>query len=140
MTEHARGDAPELAPLMPALLDALAYAGTGITVIADRGAGLERWYANEAAAAILGYELAELLAVPAIETIAPEQRGLATQLSSGFRAGQPLPTTFEYLGLHKDGSRVDMVMNPLMGPLDEASIEELAAFFASQPHLHDTAH
>ena len=31
-------------------------------------------------------------------------------------------------------------MNPLMGPLDDASIEELAAFFASQPHLHNTEH
>ena len=29
-------------------------------------------------------------------------------------------------------------MNPLMGPLDETAIEELAAFFASQPHLHNT--
>jgi cytochrome c553 len=32
-----------------------------------------------------------------------------------------------------------MVMNPLMAPLDEESIAELAAFFASQPHLHNTA-
>jgi cytochrome c553 len=39
---------------------------------------------------------------------------------------------------YKDGSRVDLVMNPLMGPLDDAAIEELAAFFASQPHLHNT--
>jgi cytochrome c553 len=31
-----------------------------------------------------------------------------------------------------------MVMNPLMVPLDEQSIEELAAFFAAQPHLHNT--
>jgi cytochrome c553 len=29
-------------------------------------------------------------------------------------------------------------MNPLAQPLDEESIEELAAFFASQPHLHNT--
>ncbi len=29
-------------------------------------------------------------------------------------------------------------MNPLIAPLDEQSIEELAAFFAAQPHLHNT--
>jgi len=31
-----------------------------------------------------------------------------------------------------------MVMNPLIAQLDEQSIDELAAFFASQPHLHNT--
>jgi cytochrome c553 len=39
---------------------------------------------------------------------------------------------------YKVGDRVDMVMNPLIAPLDEQTIEELAAFFASQPHLHNT--
>jgi cytochrome c553 len=54
-------------------------------------------------------------------------------------AGQHENYLLAALGQYKDGSRVDLVMNPLMGPLDEASIEELAAFFASQPHLHNTA-
>ena len=54
-------------------------------------------------------------------------------------AGQHETYLLAALGQYKDGSRVDLVMNPLMGPLDEASIEELAAFFASQPHLHNTA-
>jgi cytochrome c553 len=53
-------------------------------------------------------------------------------------AGQHENYLLAALGQYKDGSRVDLVMNPLMGPLDEASIEELAAFFASQPHLHNT--
>jgi cytochrome c553 len=39
---------------------------------------------------------------------------------------------------YKSGTRVDLVMNPLIAPLDDRSIEELAAFFASQPHLYDT--
>jgi len=39
---------------------------------------------------------------------------------------------------YKDGDRVDLVMNPLIAPLDEQSIEELAAFFAAQPHLFST--
>jgi cytochrome c553 len=39
---------------------------------------------------------------------------------------------------YKDGDRVDLVMNPLIAPLDEQSIEELAAFFAAQRHLYHT--
>jgi cytochrome c553 len=39
---------------------------------------------------------------------------------------------------YKDGGRVDLVMNPLIAPLDLETIEELAAFYASQSHLYDT--
>lgn len=53
-------------------------------------------------------------------------------------AGQHESYLLEALEQYKDGSRVDMVMNPLMTPLDEASIEELAAFFSAQAHLHNT--
>jgi cytochrome c553 len=53
-------------------------------------------------------------------------------------AGQHESYLFEALSQYKHGTRVDMVMNPLVTPLDEASIEELAAFFAAQPHLHNT--
>ena len=106
MSERASAEAPDLAPLMPALLDALGYAGTGLLVIADRGAGFERWYANEPAAQVLGYELPEMLELPVIETIAPEQRSLMTQLAASFRAGRPVPPALEFTALHKDGSRV----------------------------------
>jgi PAS domain S-box-containing protein len=102
MTLRARED---LAALMPALLDALGYTGVGVLVIADRGAGPERWYANEAAAAIFGYALDEYLDVPPLETVIPEQRGLVMQLSASFRAGQPIPPTLELTGLHRDGSQ-----------------------------------
>jgi cytochrome c553 len=53
-------------------------------------------------------------------------------------AGQHETYLLAALGQYKDGSRVDLVMNPLMAPLDETAIEELAAFFSSQPHLHNT--
>lgn len=108
MTEAARGERLDLALLMPALLDALGFAGTGVLVIADRGAGLERWYANEPAATVLGYALPELLALPVLETIAPEQRPLAAQLSASFRAGRPAPPALEFTALHKDGSRIPL--------------------------------
>ena len=96
----------ELATLMPALLDALSHASTGVLVVADRGGDLERWYANEAAAALFGYSLAELGKVRPFETLVPEHRGLVRQLSTAFRAGQPIPSTLELHGLHKDGSSI----------------------------------
>lgn len=39
---------------------------------------------------------------------------------------------------YKSGARSDMVMNPLASQLDQQSIDELAAFFASQSHLYNT--
>ncbi len=53
-------------------------------------------------------------------------------------AGQHASYLAVALEQYKDGSRVDLVMNPLMLPLDETSIEELAAFYAAQAHLHNT--
>ena len=50
------------------------------------------------------------------------------------------PSIMQALEQYKHGGRVDMVMNPLIGPLDEESLEQLAAFFASRPHLHNTPH
>jgi cytochrome c553 len=53
-------------------------------------------------------------------------------------AGQHETYLLVALEHYKDGARVDLVMNPLMAPLDDQSIEELAAFFAAQPHLYST--
>jgi two-component system NtrC family sensor kinase len=82
--------AGELGALMPALLDALSHSGTGVLVFMDSGRP-ERWYANEAAAAMFGYSLAEL-----------------EQLANAFRNGQAVPPTLELTGLHKDGSRLEI--------------------------------
>jgi cytochrome c553 len=53
-------------------------------------------------------------------------------------AGQQETYLLAALEQYKDGTRVDMVMNPLIGPLDDVALEELAAFFAAQPHLYYT--
>jgi cytochrome c553 len=53
-------------------------------------------------------------------------------------AGQHASYLAVALEQYKDGSRADLVMGPLMAPLDDAAIEELAAFFASKSHLHNT--
>ena len=53
-------------------------------------------------------------------------------------AGQHETYLLQALAQYKNGKRVDMVMNPMAAPLDEQSIEELAAFFASRTHLYST--
>lgn len=90
--------------MLPALLDALGHVGAGVTVVADRGHGLERLYANGPMAAMLGYSLDELNARPAIDTILPEQRAQVQQMSAAFRAGQALPPTIELIAVRKDGT------------------------------------
>jgi PAS domain S-box-containing protein len=101
---------PELGAMLPALLDVLGHVGTGVTVVADRGNGFERWYSNPPAAALLGYSVEEMLAISPIDMIAPEQRPLVTQLSATLRAGQPVPPALEFTALHKDGTPVPMEM------------------------------
>jgi PAS domain S-box-containing protein len=109
---------PELDAMLPALLDALGYVGTGVTVIADRGNGLERWYTNPPVATLLGYSVDELQALPAIETIVPEQRSLVLQLSASFRAGQSVPPALEFTAIRKDGTvvPVELAMSPFQVP------------------------
>ena len=53
-------------------------------------------------------------------------------------AGQHETYLLAALEQYKDGDRVDLVMNPLIEPLDQTALEELAAFFAAQPHLYNT--
>src|SRR5262249_14411092 len=98
--------ASDFEAMLPALLDVLGYVGTGITVIADRGSGLERIYVNAAAAALLGYSVEELSARPVIDAIAPEQRARLLQLSAAFRAGQPVPPALEFTAVRKDGTQL----------------------------------
>jgi PAS domain S-box-containing protein len=98
--------ARELDEMLPALLDVLANIGLGMTVVADRGNGLERLYANAPVAALLGYTLDELRTQSVLDTIAPQHRALATQLSTGVRGGQPAPPALELSLLRKDGTQV----------------------------------
>jgi PAS domain S-box-containing protein len=94
------------AALLPAILDALTHLGVGVTVMADRGNGFERWYANAPGAAAMGFTVEELMALPPLETIAPEQRRFLLQLSASFRSGQPVPAALEFTAVRKDGTAV----------------------------------
>ena len=113
----------DLAQLMPALLDALGTSGTAVIVVADDGRELLRWFANQPAAAILGYTLDELLDTPVLLTIAPEQRPLIAQLTASFRAGQAIPPAIELSLLHKDGSNL-----PVEATLGRQQIGEVIVY------------
>ena len=67
------------------------------------------------------------------------QEGIAAAAQWPNLAGQHESYLMEALTQYKNGSRADLLMGPLVAPLDETTIEELAAFFAAQPHLHNTA-
>ena len=53
-------------------------------------------------------------------------------------AGQHLSYLVEAIRQYRRGERTDMVMAPLAGQLDEEAIEQIAAFYASQPGLFQT--
>jgi cytochrome c553 len=50
-------------------------------------------------------------------------------------AGQHASYLERALRQYKSGERSDLVMGPMAAPLDDAAIEELAAYFAAQPGL-----
>jgi len=52
--------------------------------------------------------------------------------------GQHESYLVQALTQYKDGRRADMLMGPLASALDARAIEEIAAFFAAQPLLHNT--
>ncbi|MGE0867138.1 MAG: ATP-binding protein [Kofleriaceae bacterium] len=98
----------DVTSLVSALLDAVGVADTGMLVIADRGNGLEQWYANGPCAALFGYTNEEFRDLPVIEAFVPEQREFLLQLCTSFRDGQPVPPALEIGGLHKDGAELDL--------------------------------
>lgn len=108
MTGPSQRTAPgiDLGPLLPALLDALSSTNIAVILIGERDGMLERWYSNKPAAAMLGYTLDELWEIPPIDTLIPEHRVLTAQLSTAFRAGQPVPAAIELVSIHKSGHPV----------------------------------
>jgi cytochrome c553 len=54
-------------------------------------------------------------------------------------AGQHESYLLQALGQYKSGQRYDALMAGIMAGLDEAAIDELAAYFSAQEHLHQTA-
>jgi cytochrome c553 len=53
-------------------------------------------------------------------------------------AGQHESYLLQSLQQYQNGQRADVLMAPIVAGLDAAAVGELAAYFASQPHLHQT--
>ncbi len=104
MTAAGASDEPDLAPILPALLEALSANGIPVVVFAAASGDIIRLYANEPMAALLGYPLDVLNTTPVLDTIAPAYRPLIMQLLTSFRGGQPLPPVMEVNLLHRDGT------------------------------------
>jgi signal transduction histidine kinase len=100
------GDARDPATLLASLQAALDGARIGVVVIAERAGALERWYANQASAAMLGYTVDEIWNVPVLDTIAPADLPRALELLGRVRDGVVAPAVLELDCLHRDGSVV----------------------------------
>jgi cytochrome c553 len=53
-------------------------------------------------------------------------------------AGQHASYLRHSLEQYRSGARADLLMGPMIGALDDAALEELAAYYAAQPGLHST--
>jgi two-component system, cell cycle sensor histidine kinase and response regulator CckA len=63
-------------------------------------------YANRRLAEIVGYSPEEILRVPFLEAIHPEDRQMVREMAKGRLAGEPVPNHYELRLLHKNGSTV----------------------------------
>lgn len=106
MSQQRTAEGAKLAPLLPALLDALVTTNTPVVIVGDRDGVIERWYTNRAAATLLGYTLDEIWEIPPVETLVVEHQTLVGNLSSAFRSGQPVPAAIELTAVHKNGRHV----------------------------------
>jgi cytochrome c553 len=66
------------------------------------------------------------------------QEGVAAAPQWPNLGGQHESYLVQALSQYKDGRRADMLMGPLASTLDDAAIEDIAAFFAAQSLLHNT--
>jgi cytochrome c553 len=53
-------------------------------------------------------------------------------------AGQHFSYLEQAIKQYQTGQRADLLMAPLVANLDEAAVNELAAYFSAQPHLYQT--
>jgi PAS domain S-box-containing protein len=127
----------ELAPALPALLDALTAAGIGVLVLRWRDK-LDKIYANGPATEPLGYTPEEFLANPLWGTIAPEARERFATIFERIAQGETPPAAVELPLVHRDGSNVRAEL--ALGRLDTLGERLVVVVVRSigvtpQPHL-----
>lgn len=96
--------AQDLGALGHCLLEALGHAGIGVTVVVDRGGSLERLFVNDTAAAALGYSRTEVMAMPPLLALVPEDQERLARMRAEGRAPQHLDCT----AIGKDGQRIPL--------------------------------
>jgi nitrogen-specific signal transduction histidine kinase len=134
----------ELGAMLPALLDAIGYLGMGVMTAVDRGDDLERWYTSPSMAALLGYSLDELQAIPALETFGHEQRSLLTQLLMRVRAESSAPpagaresSLLKFPAIRKDGTPVSIELALGHVPIPDGTAYVMVVRSVSAQPLHE---
>ncbi len=101
-------DEAQLRSLSEALLDAADMAELGLVVYVGGPAGPQGIFASNSAARLLGYEVSELVGVPLLPFLVPEDVARAEDRWRRRLAGEALPPTFEVEVFRKDGSRLPL--------------------------------
>jgi len=68
-------------------------------------------FANPAMEQLSGYSAAEMLGLPFLSTIAPEEQERVTEIYQKRMIGEDVPTIYETIGVDKDGKRIPVEIN-----------------------------
>jgi PAS domain S-box-containing protein len=107
-----------LAPMLPAVLDALSRANIGLIIVARRDNTYERLYANELMAASMGYTVEEWHAKQMFELVAPSKRKQIEQLYESLTHDGPMPPRLEVALVHRAGH--EMLVEVVVGRVELA--------------------
>jgi len=88
------------------ILEALDAAGLGMTITVDRDGTLDRVYANETLAGLLGYSIDEIDQVPPMIQFPDDERDRANEMLRAWRAGEPIPKFYRTAILTPRGERI----------------------------------
>lgn len=96
----------ERASLFDALRQAAEGSGTGLAITDTTEAPPRNLFVSADLARMLGYEPQELLKLDPFSTIAPEELPRLREMGARRLEGQPLPSSFETVLVHRSGARI----------------------------------
>ncbi len=122
----------DVATTLPALLEALNYAGVGVFVFRVRDGAAEKVFVNAPFAKSLGYTMDEWLATPLWSTVAKEQQQAIAQVFQRIRTGDtPVGGAIEVRLAHRDGHEV---LGEIAAALTETDLGQLVVFVVRDSH------